>query len=135
MRVAAFTGHSGSGKTTAIATLIAHFVAAGKSVGAIKHTHHPVNDEDRGNTATFRRAGAEPVILAGDGEAVLFAGQSRTRLTFRDPRELLAHLSANDIVLVEGFKTLDVWPRVELESNRHHTTDELLAILDRIWRS
>ena len=135
MRVAAFTGHSGSGKTTAIAALIAHFVATGESVGAIKHTHHPVNEEDRGNTATFRRAGAEPVILAGNGEAVLFTGHSRTRLTFHDPRELLEHFSANDIVLVEGFKTLDAWPRVELESTRRYTTDELLAILDRIWRS
>ena len=104
-------------------------------VGAIKHTHHPVNEEDRGNTATFRRAGAEPVILAGNGEAVLFTGHSRTRLTFHDPRELLEHFSANDIVLVEGFKTLDAWPRVELESTRRYTTDELLAILDRIWRS
>lgn len=135
MRVAAFTGHSGSGKTTAIAALIAHFVAAGKSVGAIKHTHHPVNEEDRGNTATFRRAGAEPVILAGNGEAVVFAGDSRTRVTFRDPRELLDHFKECEIVLVEGFKTLDVWPRVELESDRRQTTDELLEILDRIWRS
>jgi molybdopterin-guanine dinucleotide biosynthesis protein MobB len=135
VRIAAFTGHSGSGKTTAIASLIAHFVAAGESVGAIKHTHHPVNEEDRGNTATFRRAGAEPVILAGDGEAVLFKGDSRTRFTFRDPRELLAHFRDHDVVLIEGFKTLDVWPRIELESSRRQTTDELLAILDRIWRS
>ncbi len=134
MKVVAFAGDSGSGKTTAIAALIRHFVSAGQSVGAIKHTHHPINEEDRGDTATFRRAGAEPVILASAGEAVLFSGEARQRITFNDPRGLLRHFDT-DIVLIEGFKTLDAWPRVELDSQHRRTTQELLAILDRIWRA
>src|SRR5215212_9393425 len=64
MHVAAFIGASRSGKTTLIAELIGRYVAAGLRVGAIKHTHHALNEENRGDTALFRAAGAEPVILA-----------------------------------------------------------------------
>ncbi len=133
MKVAAFAGHSGSGKTTAITALIRHFAATGQTVGAIKHTHHPLNDEDRGDTAAFRRAGADPVILARTGEAVLFSGEERRRIVFGDPRELLLHFDT-DIVLIEGFKSLEGWPRVEFDSRQRRTTEELLGILDRIWR-
>lgn len=133
MKIAAFAGHSGSGKTTAIVSLINHFVREGQSVGAIKHTHHPLNEEDRGDTAKFRRAGADPVILAGNGEAVVFERSSTRRVAFADPRELLANFST-DIVVVEGFKSFDAWPHVELDAAERRSTAELLAILDKIWR-
>jgi len=134
VNVAAFIGHSKSGKTTAIVALIRHFVAQGKRVGAIKHTHHPLNEEDRGNTAAFRRAGAEPVILANDSEGVIFSGSATRRITFSKADELLAHLGT-DIVLVEGFKSIAAWPQVELSNARFFSTPELVGILDRIWRS
>lgn len=134
MNVVAFIGRSGSGKTTAIVSLIRHFAAEGKRVGAIKHTHHPLNEEDRGNTAAFRRAGAEPVILANDNDAVIFAGSTTRRIRFDDPDELLAHLGT-DIVFVEGFRTIARWPRVELSNERFLSISELLAVVDRIWRS
>lgn len=133
MRVAAFAGDSGSGKTTAIVALIARSVAEGQSAGAIKHTHHAINEEDRGDTAKFRAAGARPVILAGTGEAVIFDGTARRRITFDDPRELLDHFKT-DVVFIEGFKSVDTWPRVELSSERRLSIGELSAILDRIWR-
>ncbi len=134
MKVVAFIGRSGSGKTPAITSLIRHFVAEGKRVGAIKHTHHPLNEEDRGNTAAFRRAGAEPVILANDNEAVVFSGSTTRRIRFDDPDELLDVLGA-EIVFVEGFRTIGSWPRIELSPERHFSVTELLAIVDRIWRS
>lgn len=133
MNVVAFVGASGSGKTTAIATLIRHFVDEGKTVGAIKHTHHDLNEENRGDTAEFRRAGAKPVIFAQDNEAVVFSDAAPRRLRFDDPQHLLREF-ATDIVIIEGFKSVDAWPRVELSSERYRTTEELLAILDRIWR-
>src|SRR5438045_969318 len=104
MRVAAITGWSGSGKTTLVVELIARFVARGMRVAAIKHTHHPINYRDQGDTARFRAAGAHPVILAGDGQAVVFAAGA-TRVAYDDPRELLAFVSDADIVLIEGFKS------------------------------
>ena len=102
MKVAAITGYSGSGKTTLIAALIRRYVAEGKRVGAIKHTHHVLNEENKGDTAKFRAAGAEPVILAGTGAAVIFLALGTLRVTYDHPRDLLLHFDT-DIVLVEGF--------------------------------
>jgi len=128
MRVAAITGWSGSGKTTLIVESIARLVAQGVRVAAIKHTHHPLNDRDEGDTARFRAAGARPVILAGDGEAVVFS-ENPTRVVYNDPRDLLAHLNGAEVVLVEGFKSYNGWPRIEA---RESTVGDVLAILCRI---
>ena len=133
MNVVAFVGESGSGKTTAIADLIRHFVDEGQSVGVIKHTHHTINDDNRGDTAEFRRCGADPVILAGDHEAVVFERGRTRRIRYERAEDLLTHLNT-EIVFVEGFKSVDVWPRIELNSLERRSTAELLSILDRIWR-
>lgn len=134
MYVAAFIGGSRSGKTTLIAELIRRYVAAGRRVAAIKHTHHPLNEEDRGDTARFRAAGAEPAILAGDGEAVVFTSRGTMRIRFARPADLLAQCDA-DIVLIEGFKRIADWPRIEVKAEARLTADEAALILDRIWRS
>ena len=132
VRVAALVGRSGSGKTTLVTELIRRHVAAGASVAAIKHTHHPLNFEDRGDTGKFRAAGADPVILAGSGEAVVFTAAARpSRVEFHEPRELLNLLPA-EVIFVEGFKAYDGWPKIEVD--RTMTADDAAAILDRIWR-
>ena len=110
MRVAAFIGPSNSGKTTLICALVRHFVARGEHVAVIKHTHHALNEKRRGDTSLFVKAGAHPVILANDDQAVVFSNEAR-RIGFRDPRELLAHTEAAELVLVEGFKHFEGWPR------------------------
>lgn len=102
MELIQLSGPSGSGKTTRLVELIREHVAAGRTVGAIKHTHHPLNEETRGDTARFLDAGARPVILAGDGEAVVFDGGTR-RVAYNAARELLMHF-ATDVVMIEGFK-------------------------------
>lgn len=128
-RVAAFGGPSGSGKTTVITGLIRRYRAAGMTVGAIKHTHHPLNEEDRGDTSRFRAAGADPVILAGADEAVVFAATTK-RVKYSNPFELLT-LLPTDIILIEGFKTYGEWPKLDVD--RSLTADGAAAILDRIW--
>jgi len=130
VRVAAIIGESGSGKTTLISGLIRHFLAEGKRVAAIKHTHHPLNLERRGDTAAFADAGADPVIFARDGEAI----RDGKRIQFDSPAELLDHLHA-DVVLIEGFKQVDLWPRIELDASAHLSVQDAVAILDRIWAS
>jgi molybdopterin-guanine dinucleotide biosynthesis adapter protein len=134
MKVAAITGFSGAGKTTLLTQLIARYVAAGLRVGAIKHTHHHLNEENRGDTARMRAAGAEPVILAGPGEAVIFRAGGTARVRYERPRELLEHFD-HDVVLVEGFKDLGDWPKVSISDDARPTVEELAANLDRIWRS
>ena len=133
MNVAAITGVSGAGKTTLIVALIRRFIAEGKRVGAVKHTHHVLNEEHRGDTGKFLDAGAEPVVFAGKGEAVVFRHNGTARVIFADERELL-RLFDTDVVLVEGFKSSDAWPKVEVGSERI-AVEDAAAILDRIWRS
>ena len=132
--VAAITGYSGSGKTTLLVALISRYVAEGKRVGAIKHTHHPLNEENRGYTARFRAAGAEPVILAGSNAGVVFRASGTSRVTYERPRDLLAQFDT-DIVLVEGFRELGEWPKVTISADARPTPDEMAAKLATIWRS
>lgn len=128
MRIAAIVGESGSGKTTLVVSLIRHFVDRGENVAAIKHTHHPLNLERRGDTAAFEAAGAEPVILAGNREAVIFTrGDART-IVFDAPDDLLAYIDT-DVVFVEGFKDFDAWPRISPLK-----LEDALDNLSRIWR-
>ena len=134
MKVAAITGFSGSGKTTLITRLIERYTGEGLRVGAIKHTHHPLNEEDRGDTGRFRAAGADPVILARTGEAVMFSGAGTRRIAYERPGDLLAYFDT-DIVLVEGFKELGEWPKISISADARPTVAELAANLDRIWLS
>ena len=132
MKVAAITGFSGAGKTTLIVQLIERYVAQGLRVGAIKHTHHHLNEENRGDTARFRAAGADPVVLAGPGQAVIFSNAGTFRATYERPRDLLVHFD-HDVVLVEGFKELGDWPKISISDDARPTIEELAAHLDRIW--
>lgn len=135
MRVVAFAGWSRTGKTTRIAGLIRLLTARGERVAAIKHTHHPLNEERRGDTAVFAEAGAMPVLLAGDGEAVVFESSVARRVAFHSPRDLLAHCGDATIVLVEGFKSFDGWPRIDVDAETASAPEELASIVDRICGS
>lgn len=98
-------------------------------MAAIKHTHHPVNFEHKGNTGEFERAGARPVVLAGKGEAVVFDGDATRLIAYDDPAELLNDAAA-EYVFVEGFKAYDNWPRFEAAQIR--TVEDAIALVDRI---
>jgi molybdopterin-guanine dinucleotide biosynthesis protein B len=138
VNVAAIAGFSGAGKTTLIVELIRRFISQGKRVGAIKHTHHELNEEHRGDTARFLEAGAEPVILAGAGEAVIFgrtgSNQGTSHARYGDARELLACFDT-DIVLIEGFKDSDAWPLVTIDAHGRPTVEDVMTRLDVMWRS
>jgi molybdopterin-guanine dinucleotide biosynthesis protein B len=138
-RAAAIVGLSGSGKTTLIESLIRLYAGRGVRVAAIKHTHHPLNDRNEGDTARFLRAGASPVILASDGEAVVVSDGERVR--YESPLDLLeggwrvAGGAWDEVVLIEGFKHFDGWPRIEVVRGQWRDAAEVAAALDRIWGS
>lgn len=137
---------SGSGKTTLVEALIRLYAGRGARVAAVKHTHHPLNLENRGDTARFLAAGATPVILARDGEAVVWIAANLPPLPVRLTQgggvvnaatidELLEHARPAEIALVEGFKQYAGWPRIELLHGAWHSAHEAAVMLDRIWHS
>ena len=113
--------------------LIRRYVGEGRRVAAMKHTHHKLNDERRGDTERFAEAGADPVVFADSTRAVIFRGGATPEWrTYESPQELVPEA---DIVLVEGFKQHGPWPQVVIDAEQRPTVDELAGILDRIWRS
>src|SRR4051812_25306237 len=87
MRIAALTGFSGAGKTTLMVELIRRYIGEGHRVAAIKHTHHKLNDQRRGDTERFVEAGADPVVFADPTRAVVFRrGAAPEWRTYESPR-------------------------------------------------
>ena len=113
MKVFGFAGYSGSGKTTLIEQLIPRFVAMGLKVSLIKHAHHGF-DIDRPGKDSYRHreAGASEVLLTSDRRWVLMhelRGEREPTL-----EEQLRLLSPCDLALVEGYKSNDLIPKLEV---------------------
>jgi molybdopterin-guanine dinucleotide biosynthesis protein MobB len=112
VRVVAIVGSSGSGKTTLIEGLIPVLRARGLSVSTIKHTHHHAVELDTPGKDSHRHrvAGASEVIVASDtGWARLATSPRPASLD-----TLLSELRPVDVVLIEGFKQLAGFRRVEV---------------------
>jgi molybdopterin-guanine dinucleotide biosynthesis protein B len=107
MRVVAFCGPSGVGKTTLIERLIVELKRRGQRVSVIKHAHktfdivHPGKD-----TWRHRQAGAFEVMIASGHRLAKMreyevAGQPSVH-------QLIAEMVDCDWLLVEGFKHADI---------------------------
>jgi molybdopterin-guanine dinucleotide biosynthesis protein B len=103
---------SGMGKTTLAEQLIRIFKQRGYTVSSIKHAHHQFDADIPGKDSWRHRK-------AGTGETIIASSQRRVKFTETPDRtdidlsELLAELSPADIVLVEGFKSVD-FAKVEI---------------------
>lgn len=115
-RPIAFIGFSNSGKTTFLVSLIESLAHRGERVAVIKHTHHdPRQRKPRGDTERFLEAGAVEVVLAGRDVAALTDDAGATSIReFASAIEIPSWLEA-DRILVEGYKSLDIWPRILIE--------------------
>lgn len=109
MLVVGFTGHSGSGKTTLIEKVLSTLVARDRKVSAIKSSHHGTDIDVPGKDSyRFREAGAEEVVLVSDRRWALMKETKETvQLS-----EILSRLSPVDIVLVEGYKSVEDIPHI-----------------------
>jgi molybdopterin-guanine dinucleotide biosynthesis protein B len=112
MRIIGLAGWSGAGKTTLIAKLIPGILARGLTVSTLKHAHHAF-DIDRPGKDSYehRMAGATEVLVASEKRFALMhelRGETELRLP-----ELLAKLSAVDLVVIEGWKR-EPHPKLEV---------------------
>ena len=108
MKVVAFAGYSGAGKTTLVEKLVALLRAQGLRVSVIKHAHHRFDVDTPGKDSwRHREAGAVEVLVASDRRLALMreyeqAGEPNVHALIRELHP------ATDWVLVEGFKHADL---------------------------
>ena len=112
MKIFGIAGYSGSGKTTLIEKLIPVFTARGLRVSLIKHAHHTFDVDQPGKDSwRHRHAGCAEVLITSSRRWALMhelRGTAEPTLP-----ELVAHLSACDLLLIEGFKH-EAIPKLEV---------------------
>ena len=112
MRIFGIAGYSGSGKTTLIEKLIPVFTARGLRVSLIKHAHHTFDVDQPGKDSwRHRHAGCAEVLITSSRRWALMhelRGTAEPTLP-----ELVAHLAACDLLLIEGFKH-EAIPKLEV---------------------
>ncbi len=103
MKRLGIAGFSGSGKTTLVTRLIPELRCRGLSVSTIKHTHHNVSVDRRGDASwELRQAGASEVAVAGNARwALLHEHHGEAESSVDD---LVARMDPVDLLLIEGFK-------------------------------
>lgn len=102
MQVVGFIGPSGVGKTTLMEKVLARLVSRGRTVSAVKSSHHRVDVDAPGKDSyRYRTAGANEVVLVTPERwALMKESPEPVKLS-----EVLARIEPVDIVLVEGYKS------------------------------
>ena len=119
MKIIGIAGYSGSGKTTLIEKVIPILVREGLRVSLIKHAHHEFDVDQPGKDSyRHRHAGCAEVLISSSKRWALMhelRGAEEPAL-----QEQLKHLSACDLVIVEGYKSEQI-PKVEVHRRAGHT--------------
>jgi molybdopterin-guanine dinucleotide biosynthesis protein B len=119
MKIIGIAGYSGSGKTTLIEKLIPVLVREGVRVSLIKHAHHEFDIDQPGKDSyRHRHAGCVEVLISSSKRWALMhelRGAAEPSL-----QEQLKHLSACDLVIVEGYKSEPI-PKIEVHRREGHT--------------
>ena len=103
MKVLGLAGWSGAGKTTLLAKLIPELIRRGITVSTMKHAHHAFDVDTPGKDSyEHRQAGASEVLVTSANRWALM--HEHRGAPEPDSRELMKHMSAVDLLLVEGFK-------------------------------
>ncbi len=127
MKLIAIAGYSGSGKTTLIEKVIPCLVLQGYRVSLIKHAHHEFDVDVPGKDShRHRMAGAAEVLVTSSNRWALMhelRGEAEPAL-----EEQLKHLSACDVVIVEGWKHHNI-PKIEV--HRKLSDKPLLFVEDK----
>lgn len=133
MKVAGFSGFSGSGKTHLVEQLIPALKLRGLRVSVVKHAHHDFDIDHPGKDSwRHREAGAFEVVVASDRRLALIR-------EFEKPASLTVHhllaelYDGVDWVLVEGFKSsnvlkVEVWRAAAGKPARYPDDEFIVAI-------
>ena len=109
--VLGIAGWSGAGKTTLIEAVMPRLRAAGLTVSTVKHAHHGAEFDRPGKDSwRHREAGAREVLVASPHRWALLHEEPGAEPELPD---LLARMSAVDLVLVEGFRRYPI-PKLEV---------------------
>jgi molybdopterin-guanine dinucleotide biosynthesis protein B len=111
-RLVSIIGRKNSGKTTLVTALAADYHRRKKRCATIKHScHHPSIDREGTDTwRHFNEGMATQVVYETAGQRVIFKRQKEEG----DPVSITRqYLMDNDLVIVEGFKGLDL-PKIEV---------------------
>lgn len=104
----AVSGIKNSGKTTLITKLIPEFKKRGLSVSTIKHDGHDFNADIEGtDTYLHRKSGADGTLIFSRNKYMLIEEKKI------DLEQALEHFKDSDIIILEGFKSLDI-DKIEL---------------------
>lgn len=109
-------GKKDSGKTTLIQRLLPLLKQRGYIVGVIKHSHHVIDSENK-DTFRFRQSGADVVIFHSNDCALFFDCNT---FNYMD-------LLPVDILLIEGFKDLQLGYKIEI-----HDVNEVERLVNEI---
>ena len=113
--VAFIAGRSGTGKTTLMEALVTMLKGKGYRVGTVKHSgHEAAMDREGSDSWRFTQAGADIIVLAAKGQLAVLRNIDQPSLE----DALLEASSGTDIVLVEGFKEMNV-PKIEVYRSEH----------------
>lgn len=105
-----FVGCSGVGKTTLLEKVVAR-LSSHYRVAVIKDAHHGFEMDKPGKDSyRMRQAGAQQVIVRSDARYAVLV-ETPQRIEFE---ALLKHLDRPDILLVEGFKYEESFPKIEV---------------------
>jgi molybdopterin-guanine dinucleotide biosynthesis protein B len=103
MQIIGLAGWSGSGKTTLLTRLLPELTRRGYRVSTMKHAHHEFDVDQPGKDSyRHRTAGATEVLVASANRwALMHEHRGGAEPT---AAELMAHMTAVDLLIVEGFK-------------------------------
>ena len=118
------TGWKNTRKTTLLAALVTELTARGLRISTVKHAHHAFDiDEEGRDSWKHRKAGShETLVSSGRRWALMHElGEEEPELSLK---EIAAHMSPCDLILVEGYKR-DSHPKIEVLGSAMVTDDPI----------
>lgn len=131
-------GYKNSGKTTLVADLVTAFRDENIEVATLKHHGHGGKPEEPKETDSTRHLQAGAVVAGVEGEGTFQLSMPDTSIdTILDMYRIIPH----DLLLIEGYKTLD-FPKAVLIREKEDidlisqlTNVQLVIVWDKQWKA